>query len=260
MKTEAEPHVNSDVKDMTLVEKMNSEAKKCENIMEQPSSESKVVEDPKADEISHCCCNCKKQASSKVKIMEYLEAGHPYKTRAQKHGGILFPHDDIGGFCVTKAQSSLYKKIWLKYGHIASGEFFTSLSYASQVCIVNDIMDSVMEMHRSRYVDVSDEMIDSWENKIKMAENLNFNIGWLRQQFENVKGVEKFNMGLLEHGEPFQDAKERVSVAKNRLKWEKERLMTLKNELRSKLLALGSESDLEKYLENSDNKLFDEMF
>ncbi|KAI3925504.1 hypothetical protein MKW92_025772, partial [Papaver armeniacum] len=88
---------------------------------------------------------------------------------------------------ILKAQTPLYKKIWLKYGHIPSTEVLPMSSYPILVMVVKDLMTSITDMYQCRYVDLSSETINSWEEKIKMAEKNEFNVGWLRQRLETVK-------------------------------------------------------------------------
>ncbi|XP_026443042.1 MATH domain and coiled-coil domain-containing protein At3g58200-like isoform X1 [Papaver somniferum] len=102
----------------------------------------------------------------------------------------------VGNFSVLKKPASLYRKIWLKYGHIASTKVFPASSYNSLVTTVADIMNSVIDMYHCRLIEVSAEMIGAWENKIKFAEELQFNVKWLRGRFNDVK--RDFNNGRIE--------------------------------------------------------------
>ncbi|KAI3896464.1 hypothetical protein MKX03_014611, partial [Papaver bracteatum] len=95
--------------------------------------------------------------------------------------------EDVGGFCILKTQAPVYKQIWLRYGHIPSTKVLPISAYRVLILAVTDLMSCVMDMHNYRYVDLTFEMIEGWEEKINMAEKLEFNIGWLRQRFEMVK-------------------------------------------------------------------------
>ncbi|KAI3855934.1 hypothetical protein MKX03_027478 [Papaver bracteatum] len=95
-------------------------------------------------------------------------------------------HEIVGGFSVLRRQSSLYRKIWLKYGHIASTKVLPSTSHNSLVTLVTDIMNTVLDMYRCRYIDVSAELISTWEGKIRLAKKLEFNVSWLRGRFNDV--------------------------------------------------------------------------
>lgn len=69
-------------------------------------------------------------------------------------------------------------------------------SYNSLVTTVADIMNSVSDMYRCRLIEVSAEMIGAWENKIKLAEELQFSVKWLRVRLNDVK--RDFNNGRIE--------------------------------------------------------------
>ncbi|KAI3874284.1 hypothetical protein MKW92_045180 [Papaver armeniacum] len=115
----------------------------------------------------------------------YPDAGKPF----EKDQGAAFydeNHEIVGGFSVLRRQVSLYRKIWLKYGHIASTKVLTATSYNSLVTLVTDIMNTVIDMYRCRYIDVSAELIDTWDCKIILAEKLEFNVSWLRGRYNDV--------------------------------------------------------------------------
>ncbi|KAI3845384.1 hypothetical protein MKX03_027527 [Papaver bracteatum] len=119
-------------------------------------------------------------------MMVYPDAGKPF----EKDEGVVFydeNHDIVGGFSVLRRQASLYRKIWLKYGHIASTKVLTATSYNSLVTIVTDVMNTVLDMYRCRYIDVSTELIDSWDSKIILAEKLGFNVSWLRGRYNDIE-------------------------------------------------------------------------
>ncbi|KAI3899331.1 hypothetical protein MKW92_003777 [Papaver armeniacum] len=169
--------------------------------------------------------------------------------------------EEIGGF-----------SIWLKYGHIASSHVLTASSYLLQVMAVGDIMDSLLEMSRCRFVEVSSEKIGLWEGKIKTAENLLFNIEWVRKHFDYVKQgfheMQKLKTTLQEEAQPIKDAKARVTAAEDELKKVQEELTMAKAELNEKISASASragpvtfsESEFEMYLEKGDALLFDGVF
>ncbi|KAI3951054.1 hypothetical protein MKW92_031582 [Papaver armeniacum] len=117
--------------------------------------------------------------------MMYPDAGKPF---AKDQGVAVYDenHEIVGGFTVLRRQVSLYRKIWLKYGHIASTKVLPSTSYSSLVTVVTDIMNTVLDMYRCRYIDVSAELIGTWEGKIRLAEKLEFNVSWLRGRFNDV--------------------------------------------------------------------------
>ncbi|KAI3991330.1 hypothetical protein MKX01_034649 [Papaver californicum] len=88
-------------------------------------------------------------------------------------------------------------------------------SFNSLLTVVTDIMNTISNMFRCRFVDVSVEMIGLWDQKIKMAEKLEFNVRWLRDRFEVVGkdscGVQKFKSAVkTEQQTDSQPAKKRV--------------------------------------------------
>ncbi|KAI3868192.1 hypothetical protein MKX03_004102 [Papaver bracteatum] len=135
----------------------------------------------------------------------YPDAGKPLEIDQ----GVVFHdenHEIVGGFTVLRRQASLYKRIWLKYGHIASTKVLTATSYNSLVTIVTDIMNTVIDMYRCRYIDVSAELIGTWECKIRLAEKLEFSVSWLRDRFDDVN--KDFNSGRIEKLQKEEEEKE----------------------------------------------------
>ncbi|KAI3890561.1 hypothetical protein MKX03_036109, partial [Papaver bracteatum] len=127
--------------------------------------------------------------------MPLSAAGEPFEEDKE-----IVSYDDnfeiVGGLSVLKRQVSLYRKIWLKYGHIASTKVVPASSYNSLVATVTDIMNSIIDMYRCRLIEVSAEMIGAWKGKIKLAEELKFNVKWLRGRFNDVK--KDFKNGRIE--------------------------------------------------------------
>ncbi|XP_026418140.1 uncharacterized protein LOC113313564 isoform X1 [Papaver somniferum] len=219
-------------------------------------------------------------ASPEVGLLKHLGAGqifeggmHNEYNMDQVLDGDIY--EEIGCFHVRKPYASLYKQIWLKYGHIASSHVLTAsseLSYVIQVAAVHNIMHSLMDMSRCRFVEVSSEMIVLWEGDIKTANNLQFNIEWLRKHFDTVKQgfdeMQKLKTTLHEEVQPIEAAKAQVTVAEDELKKVQAQLAMAKNELKEKISALPSrvspmtlsESEFEMYLEKGDTLLFDGVF
>ncbi|KAI3890555.1 hypothetical protein MKX03_036103 [Papaver bracteatum] len=114
-------------------------------------------------------------------LMTLSAAGKPFEEDKE-----VVSYDDnfeiVGGFSVLKRQVSLYRKIWLKYGHIAWTKVVPASSYNSLVATVTDIMNSVIDMYRCC--------------KIKLAEELKFNVKWLKGRFNDVK--KDFKNGRIE--------------------------------------------------------------
>ncbi|KAI3924437.1 hypothetical protein MKW98_032638, partial [Papaver atlanticum] len=141
--------------------------------------------------------------------------------------------EEVGGFRVLKTQASLYKEIWLNYGHIASSQVLKDL-YSSQVAIVTEIMTCIVDMYWYRLEEVSSEMIDTWDKKIQVAEKLEFNIGWLRERLEDIRikfaGEKKLRDTLMEQDQAKSqvlEAEQQLVLANDRLNMAKERLFGL---------------------------------
>ncbi|KAI3943983.1 hypothetical protein MKW92_011923 [Papaver armeniacum] len=194
------------------------------------------------------------QSSEINPVTSFPTAGQPFEV-VQHHQGIVDENfEDVGGFSIQKSQALLYKKIWLKYGHIATNHVLKNL-YSTQVTLVGDIMTSIVDMHNHRFSEVSSTMIDLWEDKIKMAVKLEFNVGWLREWFEGVKkgfhSEQKLNAALLEKDQSLQAAKARLMAVNDELKKAQENVLALVNNISP----LFSEKQI--YLERGKRLLFD---
>ncbi|XP_026439728.1 MATH domain and coiled-coil domain-containing protein At3g58200-like [Papaver somniferum] len=164
--------------------------------------------------------NTANDGETSLQLGEYPDAGQPFEGGRSNVEGSEFEeglYEEIGGFSILKKQVPLYEQIWLKYGHIPSTKVIPASSYYILVMVVKDIMNSAMDMHQCHFIDLSNEMIELWEEKIKMAERLEFNVKWLRQRFESVKkglgllgGMQKFKAELQEQGQSFRAVKSTV--------------------------------------------------
>ncbi|XP_026439732.1 MATH domain and coiled-coil domain-containing protein At3g58210-like [Papaver somniferum] len=206
----------------------------------------------------------KPNVESSLQFGEHPSAGQPFEgersnCEGNELGGELY--EEIGGFSVQNKNAALYKKIWLKYGHIPSTKVIPASSYSVLVMAVQNIMNSVMDMHQCRFVDLSSEMINLWEEKIKMAEKLEFNVNWLRKQLECVKkalgGMQKFKSELQKQGQTFLYARSKVKAIEAVLKTAEMQLSAAKDELRGKVSGLLLESDTEMYFQMGEDFLFD---
>ncbi|KAI3872500.1 hypothetical protein MKX03_014600 [Papaver bracteatum] len=153
----------------------------------------------------------------KSEIEVYPDAGEPFEIEVYPDAGEPFEidqevvfsdenHEIVGGFSVLRRQASLYKRIWLKYGHIPSTTVLPATSYNSLVTLVTDIMNTIIDMYRCRYVDVSAELIDTWRCKIILAEKLEFNVAWLIERFNDV--CEDYDSGRIEKLQKEEEEKE----------------------------------------------------
>ncbi|KAI3899987.1 hypothetical protein MKW98_000887 [Papaver atlanticum] len=149
-----------------------------------------------------------------------------------KHCGKIPDEDfeDIGGFSVQKTHASLYEAIWLKYGHIASNHVLTDF-YESQVVVMIEVMDVIGAMNGCPLEEVSEELIDDWEKNIKLAEKLEFNIGWLRERFEDIKKFFSEGKKLEESLKEQNQAMAQVTDAEQQLVLAKQKLSALETKI-----------------------------
>ncbi|KAI3838398.1 hypothetical protein MKX03_000642 [Papaver bracteatum] len=198
---------------------------------------------------------------------EHPGAGQPFG-EGRHNNKLGFSDDkefeDVGGFSILRTQAPIYMQIWLKYGHIPSTQVMPISSYDLLVMAVKDLMNSIIDMHQCRYVDFSSEMIEGWEDKIKMAETIKFNVGWLRERFESVKkgvcGMQEVKNELQEHGQPLRAAKSKMKTIEDELKKTEAQLIAAKDYLRENVSGMLSESDMEMYLEIGEDLLLEGLF
>ncbi|KAI3925505.1 hypothetical protein MKW92_025773, partial [Papaver armeniacum] len=208
-----------------------------------------------------------KDEKSSSELGKYPGAGQPFGEGSQSNK-VGFcddkSYEDIGGFSISKAQAPLYKQIWLKYGHIPSAGVLPITSYPILVMVVKDLMTSIIDMYQCRYVDLSSETIKSWEDNIKMAEKLEFNIRWLRERFETFKkgmgGMQNVKTELLEHGKSLRSTIEKLKILRDVTKRVEVQLIEAKGYVRENTCGLLSESDMEMYLEIGENLVLDGLF
>ncbi|KAI3838401.1 hypothetical protein MKX03_000645 [Papaver bracteatum] len=208
-----------------------------------------------------------KDGSSCTQLGELPGAGQPFG-EGRHNNKVGFSDgkefEDVGGFSILKTQAQIYMQIWLKYGHIPSTQVMPISSYPVLVMVVKDLMNSIIDMHQCRHVDLSSEMIEGWEEKIKMAETIKFNIGWLRERFESVKkrvgGMQEVKAELREHGQALRAAKSKMKTLEDELKKTEAQLIAAKDYLREKVSGVLSESDMEMYLEIGEDLLLEGLF
>ncbi|KAI3849167.1 hypothetical protein MKX03_014659 [Papaver bracteatum] len=139
--------------------------------------------------------------------------------------------EDIGGFSMQKTHAPLYKQIWLKHGHIASNQVLPDSYYYSQVVVVSEFMSFIVDMNRYPLEEVSSDVIDSWEKNVRVAEKLEFNIGWLRERLEDIKIAFAEEKKLKEMLAEQDQVKARVIKAEQQLVLAKERLSALETKI-----------------------------
>ncbi|KAI3908024.1 hypothetical protein MKW98_003669 [Papaver atlanticum] len=154
----------------------------------------------------------------------YAEGRHCEKVQDEEF-------EDVGGFSVQKTHAPLYKQIWLKYGHIASNQVLPDSYYYSQVVVVSELMSFIVDMNRYPFEEVSSDVIDSWEKNVKVAEKLEFNIGWLRERLEDIKIAFAEEKKLKEMLAEQDQAKARAIEAEQLLVLAKERLSALETKI-----------------------------
>ncbi|KAI3838399.1 hypothetical protein MKX03_000643 [Papaver bracteatum] len=208
-----------------------------------------------------------KDGNSGTQLGEHPGAEQPFG-EGRHNNKVGFSDDkefeDVGGFSILRTQAPIYMQIWLKYGHIPTNKVMPISSYDLLVMAVKDLMNSIIDMHQCRYVDLSSEMIEGWEEKIMMAEAFKFKIGWLRERFETVKkgvgGMQKVNTELKEHGRPLRAAKSKMKTLEDELKKTESQLIAAKDYVREKVSGVLSESDMEMYLEIGEDLLLEGLF
>ncbi|XP_026382430.1 uncharacterized protein LOC113277585 [Papaver somniferum] len=179
------------------------------------------------------------RVSSAAKQDKFPGAGELYDEG--KHCGKVQDDEfeDVGGFSVQKTHASSYKQIWLNYGHIASSQVLPESYYYSQVVVVSEFMSFIVDMNRYPPEEVSSDVIDSWEKNLRVAEKLEFNIGWLRERLEDIKidfaGEKKLK--LKEMLAEQDQAKARVIEAEQQFALAKERLSAFETKIPALLMA-----------------------
>ncbi|KAI3834085.1 hypothetical protein MKW92_052180 [Papaver armeniacum] len=92
----------------------------------------------------------------------------------------------VENFNIPKEYAVLYKKIYNKYGHIATKKVIKS-NDAILLAAVISLLKIARTMETARGMDLSEALLESWEGDIKDAETLQFNVKWLREKFNRVK-------------------------------------------------------------------------
>ncbi|KAI3840413.1 hypothetical protein MKX03_037825 [Papaver bracteatum] len=92
----------------------------------------------------------------------------------------------VDNFKIPKEYEILYKKIYGKYGHIATKKVIKSSDTVLVAC-VSDLLRIISAMETKRGVELSEELLKEWEGFIKDAEALKFNVKWFREGFEQLK-------------------------------------------------------------------------
>lgn len=215
------PVIERSCETIGVVEEASKETQKVEQVPEPAASNAGVTDEPST------------HSGKDYMVCEHPLAGQLYQDGKYSQYILDGNFEDIGGFSILKTHASLYRQIWLKYGHIASSHAPPS-SYSVQVTLVTDIMTNIMDMCHCRLSEMSSLMVAKWENNIKMAETLHFNVKWLRERFDDVKKVfyefKNKSTVLLEKTEALQAAEARLMYAENELKKARDNISFLETE------------------------------
>ncbi|XP_026456058.1 E3 ubiquitin-protein ligase RGLG2-like [Papaver somniferum] len=92
----------------------------------------------------------------------------------------------IGNFPVPSSFEALYKKIWLKHGHLATRNIIKT-STLTLATIVAELLKSIAAMESVKRDKLSASLLGKWDRQIEDTEALQFNVQWLRRHFEMVK-------------------------------------------------------------------------
>ncbi|KAI3924830.1 hypothetical protein MKW98_031081 [Papaver atlanticum] len=109
--------------------------------------------------------------------------------------GIDEEFEFVDNFKIPKKYAVLYKKIFDKYGHMATKKVIKS-NDTVLVAFVTSLLKIISTMETVRGADLSDALLERWEGDIEDVENLGFNIKWLRKQFNEVKNNWKSSSGI----------------------------------------------------------------
>ncbi|KAI3919657.1 hypothetical protein MKW98_031790, partial [Papaver atlanticum] len=101
----------------------------------------------------------------------------------------------VDNFKIPKEYAVLYKKIFKKYGHMATKKVIKS-NDTILVAFVSSLLEMISAMETTRGADLSDSLLQTWEGDIEDVENLGFNVKWLREKFDEVKKNWKSSSGI----------------------------------------------------------------
>ncbi|KAI3865976.1 hypothetical protein MKW92_004811 [Papaver armeniacum] len=109
----------------------------------------------------------------------------------------------VDNFKIPKEYAVLYKKIFHKYGHMATKKVIKS-NDTVLVAFVTSLLKIISKMETVRGADLSEVLLETWEGDIEDAENLGFNIKWLRKKFDEVKTNWKSSCGICKEVEIYE--------------------------------------------------------
>ncbi|KAI3992328.1 hypothetical protein MKX01_030049 [Papaver californicum] len=101
----------------------------------------------------------------------------------------------VDNFKIPKEYAVLYKMIFGKYGHMSTKKVIKSNDTLLVACVTG-LLKIISTMETVLGADLSEALLESWEGEIEDAENLGFNIKWLRKKFDEVKNNWKSSSGI----------------------------------------------------------------
>ncbi|KAI3965483.1 hypothetical protein MKW92_032611 [Papaver armeniacum] len=152
----------------------------------------------------------------------------------------------VENFKIPKVYADLYKKIFSKYGHMATKKVIKSNDAVLIVCVTS-LMKIASSMETVRGIDLSAALLEIWEGDIRDAETLQFNIKWLRQIFSRLKNSWNSSFRIdeeVENHEQVLDAEQVMYGCLNSRKDELEsKLLEVKIDIRKSEAKISSERE-----------------
>ncbi|KAI3894061.1 hypothetical protein MKW92_026079 [Papaver armeniacum] len=141
--------------------------------------------------------------------------------------GIVEEFEFVDHLEIPEEYETLYKKIYDKYGHMASKKVIKFNDFMLLTCVTS-LLKVISDMETVPGAELSEALLQSWEGFIKDAETLEFNVKWLREGFNRLKNhwMSSFQIDAK------VESHEQVLVA---MKMKYDRLSTRKDELESEL-------------------------
>ncbi|KAI3878262.1 hypothetical protein MKX03_005091 [Papaver bracteatum] len=131
----------------------------------------------------------------------------------------------VENFNIPKVYADLYKKIFSKYGHMATKKVIKSNEDIILVCVTS-LMKIASTMETIRGVDLSAVLLESWEGDIRDAETLQFNIKWLHEMLGQLKNSWNLSLSIDEEVESHEQVLDAEQVKYGRLNSRKDQLET----------------------------------
>ncbi|KAI3844779.1 hypothetical protein MKX03_003423 [Papaver bracteatum] len=120
--------------------------------------------------------------STSVNAIPSLFTGSTSASAQERVEGFVF----VDNFKIPEEYEILYKKIYGKYGHIATKRVIKFSDTVLLACVTN-LLKIISAMETKRGEELSEELLEEWEGFIKDAEALKFNVKWLRNGFNRLK-------------------------------------------------------------------------